>query len=119
MKPAPKIFKPDCRINFNEPVSKVHNFCRGLSPYPASWCTLFNKDKNETNTYKLFSSEKTGINSSNNTEIKTTEEGILFPCADNYLLVKEIQVEGKRKMNFKDFLAGNSLENTVVIDLES
>ena len=119
MKPAPKIFKPDCRINFNQSVATVHNFCRGLSPYPASWCKLYNKDKDETKTYKLFTSEKTGINSINKKEIKTTEEGILFPCADNYLLVKEIQVEGKRKMNFKDFLAGNSLENTVVIDIES
>ena len=119
MKPAPKIFKPDCRINFNQSVSIIHDFCRGLSPYPASWCIIYNTEKNESKTYKLFSTEKTRIDSSNAKEIKATEEGILFPCTDNYLLVKEIQMEGKRKMHFKDFLAGNTLENSVIIDLES
>lgn len=116
MKPAPKIFKPDCRVNFNQPVYKVHNFCRGLSPYPASWCVIHNNEKNESKTYKLFNTEKTGIDSSNTNEIKTTEEGILFPCIDNYLLVKEIQMEGKRKMHFKDFLAGNTLDNCAIVD---
>lgn len=119
MKPAPKIFKQDCIIDFNQSVSTVHNFCRGLSPYPAAWCKLYNEDKKESKTYKLFSTEKTGIDTINKTEIKTTKEGILFPCSDNYLLVKEIQAEGKRKMNFKDFLAGNSLVNTVIIDIDS
>ncbi|HIP32990.1 MAG TPA: methionyl-tRNA formyltransferase, partial [Crocinitomicaceae bacterium] len=116
MKPAPKIFKQDCKIDFSNDVQTVHNFCRGLSPYPASWCTLYNKDKNESKTYKLFASEKTGIDSVNHIAIKTTKEGLLFPCADNYLLVKEIQMEGKRKMNFKDFLAGNSIENLSILE---
>ena len=114
MKPAPKIFKPDCKINFSTDVQTVHNFCRGLSPYPAAWCTLYNKDKKEKKSYKIFCTEKTGIDSVNHIAIKATKEGLLFPCADNYLLVKEIQMEGKRKMNFKDFLAGHSIENLAI-----
>tara|TARA_R110002072_G_scaffold302402_2_gene485165 strand:+ start:35255 stop:36190 length:936 start_codon:yes stop_codon:yes gene_type:complete len=111
LKAAPKIFKPDCEINFSKDAQTVHNFCRGLSPYPASWCTLYNKDKNEQKTYKLFSTEKTNISSINNQQLSVSDEGILFPCSDTYLLVKEIQPEGKRKMHFKDFLAGNSIKS--------
>ena len=37
-KPAPKIFKEDCKINFNQPLETIHNFCRGLAPYPGASC---------------------------------------------------------------------------------
>ena len=116
MQPAPKIFKPDCEIDFTKDVQTVHNFCRGLSPYPAAWCTLYNKDKDEKKTYKLSSTEKTGIDSIHTNELKATKEGILFPCSDNYILIKEIQMEGKRKMSFTDFLAGNSIESLCIIE---
>lgn len=116
MQPAPKIFKQDCKIDFSKDVQTVHNFCRGLSPYPASWCTLYNKDKNEAKTYKIFSTEKTESETTGSKELKATKEGLLFPCSDNYLLVKEIQAEGKRKMHFKDFLAGNSIESLSIVN---
>jgi len=113
VKPAPKIFKPDCRIDFNNSVQEVHNFCRGLSPYPAAWCKLTNTVKNETKTYKIFSTKKTTIKSTG-ANLTSNEDGILIPCGDFYLSVMEIQLEGKRKMNFKDFLAGNSVDELVI-----
>lgn len=106
VKSAPKIFKPDCEIDFNSTVETIHNFCRGLSPYPAAWCKLYNKGKNETKTYKVFSTQKTKIKS-NGKNLTFNETGLLIPCQDFYLSVLEIQPEGKRKMNFKEFLAGN------------
>jgi len=111
---APKIFKPDCLIDFNNEAQTVHNFIRGLSPYPAAWCKLFNSEKNELKTYKLFSSQISTISSQGKTKIISTKEGILFPTNDFYLLIKEIQMEGKRKMNFRDFLAGNSTEHLTI-----
>ena len=111
LKPAHKIFKPDCEINFRQPLELVHNFCRGLSPYPASWCKLKNEETGEIKTYKLFNTLKTNITTSIDSPIYSSEEGIHFPCNDFYLLVREIQVEGKRKMLFKDFLLGNSIQN--------
>jgi methionyl-tRNA formyltransferase len=116
-KPAPKIFKSDCRIDFNRPVKEVHDFCRGLSPYPAAWCTLYNKDKNETKTYKIFGTLKTDVQPTDSTQISSNSEGLLFPCSDSYLLVTEIQPEGKRKMTHKEFLAGNSVENLTITAL--
>ncbi len=113
-KPAPKIFKQDCRIDFNKPVDAVHNFCRGLSPYPAAWCKLTDTHKNETKTYKIFGTFLSEETITNSRAILSSKEGLLFPCKGGYLTVTEIQAEGKRRMNFKDFLAGNSIENLVI-----
>ena len=111
LKIAPKIFKQDCKIEWNQNVDIVHNFVRGLSPYPAAWCTLKNSLKGEIKTFKLFLSEKTMIPSNNTTSLKEDVDGILFPCDDFYLKVTELQMEGKRKMHFKEFSAGNSVSD--------
>lgn len=114
LKPAPKIFKAICEVNFNQSIEIVHNFVRGLSPYPAAWCTILNLSNGEERVFKLYVSQKTEIPTSGTKEISTSKEGILFPCSDFYLLVTEIQPEGKRRMDFKAYLAGNSLEGFVV-----
>jgi methionyl-tRNA formyltransferase len=49
------------------------------------------------------------------TKMKVTKEGILFPCSDHYVTIKSIQLEGKRRMDFKSFLAGNQLEDWELI----
>lgn len=115
-KPAPKIFKEDCKIDFHQTIEQVHNFCRGLSPYPGAWCTLYNNEKDEQKVYKIFSTIKTEIPIESNSQIKSDSEGILFPSSDYYIRVLEIQSEGKRKMHFKDFLAGNSIDNLTIIE---
>ncbi|MBX2948738.1 MAG: methionyl-tRNA formyltransferase [Crocinitomicaceae bacterium] len=110
LKAAPKIFKGDCEVNFNQPVANVHDFIRGLSPYPAAWCTLHHPEEGKR-TFKLFRCLKTIEPVDASRELKATKDGILFPCSDFYLLVTELQPEGKRKMDFKAYLAGNSVEN--------
>jgi|LauGreDrversion4_2_1035121.scaffolds.fasta_scaffold27026_4 methionyl-tRNA formyltransferase len=110
LKNAPKIFKQDCKINFEQPAATVHNFIRGLSPYPAAWCTLVNH-LNEKKTFKLFKSEETNLPVLTKSIISASKEGLLFPCQDKHLLITELQPEGKRKMHFKEFLAGNTIEN--------
>ena len=114
LKSAPKIFKPDCAINFGQPVQVVHNFVRGLSPYPAAWCVLVNEQKGERKSYKLFASEKTEIRTDGTRQLTSDKEGILFPCSDFYLRVTELQPEGKRRMDWKAFLAGNDVRELVV-----
>ncbi|MCR9172865.1 MAG: methionyl-tRNA formyltransferase [bacterium] len=113
-RPAPKIFKQDCQIDFNQPVQYVHNFCRGLSPYPAAWCQLTDESKEETKTYKIFGTKISEQSVSSNNRIEQSTEGLLFPCEDFYLIVTEIQPEGKRRMKFNEFLAGNSVENLTI-----
>ena len=105
-KQAPKIFKPDCEIRWNTSINDVYNFTRGLSPYPTAWTNVIFKEKNEIKSFKIFISEKTLISSEGEDLIQFTKEGILFPCKDYYLLVKELQPEGKKRMHFKEFMAG-------------
>lgn len=111
LKNAPKIFKHNCEINWDQPMEQLHNFIRGLSPYPGAWTNLLNVKKQETKTFKLFSSEKTEKTSINKINLLGEADGIYIPCNDYYLKITELQMEGKRKMNFKDFLVGNDLND--------
>ena len=103
---APKILKPMCEIDWSQSVQAVHNFCRGFSPYPTAWTTIINGVRNESRTVKIFRTEKTTIPVENSIALKKDAEGLLFPCSDFYLRIKEIQPEGKRRMNHKEFAAG-------------
>ena len=114
LKPAPKIFKSDCEIDFTMKVLEVHDFCRGLDPYPAAWCKLEDIDKGEVKTYKVFKTRITDLTIKDKDVLIKDPEGILIPCKDFYLRILEIQPEGKRRMDYKSFLAGNSIENLVI-----
>lgn len=103
---APKIFKADCEIDWNNKAKIIHDKIRGLSPYPAAWCSLIKNG--ERITFKLFSSNLTK-EVPDSKELKKGNEGILFPCNDYYISISELQPEGKRRMNYKEFMAGNNL----------
>ena len=111
-KTAPKIFKEDCEISWQETVENVHNKIRGLSPYPAAWTKLKNTKKNEILLVKLFASktiENNGISLIGN--LQEHADGILFPCKNGFICITELQVEGKRRMTYKEFLAGNEIKD--------
>jgi len=114
---APKIFKNDCKIDWANSLDEVYNKIRGLSPYPGAWCILKNRTKNKDISFKLYHTRKTDIivKEGEKNRLTATEDGILFPCSDYHLRVIDFQMEGKRRMNFKDFLAGNSIEDFVII----
>ena len=105
-KMAPKIFKKDCEINWSLDAEQVHNFIRGLSPYPTAWCSLRNIRLNKTVKFKVYNSV---LDKQDYKKLETLENGIAFPCRKGSVVVSELQPEGKRKMNFKEFLAGNDL----------
>jgi methionyl-tRNA formyltransferase len=107
LKSAPKIFKPMCEINWDKPVDQVHNFCRGLSPYPTAWTKFKNNKTGEIKSVKIFKTEKTIIESKN-VSIYSENSFLYIKCKDFYLKVLELQLEGKRKMSSKDFLIGNN-----------
>jgi len=99
---APKIFTETCEINWEKNVDDVYNLIRGLSPYPAAFTFL--KEKK----LKVFKTEKeTGNPQEKPGEFITDGKTFLkFACANGYLYTKELQLEGKKKMNVKDFLRG-------------
>lgn len=108
IKPAPKIFKEDCLIDFSKSVREVHDFCRGLSPYPAAWSELFDTVRKENRSFKILKTFKTNIPVVSG-QLQSDKEGLLFPCSDYYIRITEIQPEGKRRMSYKEFQAGNDI----------
>ena len=99
---APKIHTDTCIIHWDRPVETVHNLIRGLSPYPGAFTTLNEK------ILKVFRSKKE-ITYPNSTEGDYETDGrtyLKFACADGYLHLLEVQLEGKKRMSIDDFLKG-------------
>lgn len=106
LKSAPKIFKEDCRIDWDYPIEKIHNKIRGLSPYPAAW-TIFKKNTEEK-TVKIFKgSFELGVNSPDFIHQILFEHNQLKVCLkDGNYLIEELQPEGKKRMKATDFING-------------
>src|SRR5690554_1856621 len=102
LKQAPKIFKEDCIINWNQPTQKVNDFIRGLSPYPTAYTTLHDK------VLKVFKSvlEITEVKESPGTMISDEKTFIKFACKDGYIRIEDLQLQGKKRMKIEDFLRG-------------
>lgn len=106
IKHAPKIFKENCQINWQQPLEKIHNLVRGLSPYPTAWTLL--KGKN----LKIFKAVKEHTTPAVAPgEVITDHKTYLkFAATDGYLVLQEIQLEGKKKMEIEAFLRGYRFE---------
>lgn len=105
LKHAPKIFKEDCKIDWNNPAQTIYNLIRGLSPYPTAFTLL--KDK----TLKIFKAEiedkAPGITAG---EFLTDGKTYLkFAAKDGFIKLLDIQYEGKKRMLIEDFLRGMRL----------
>lgn len=107
LKPAPKIFKEDCRIDWNWNGERIVNFIRGLSPYPAAWSPMY-RDGKEANTAKIFEARfDTSLPIAAPGTIATDwREELSVACADGWIRILEIQLAGKRRMNVHDLLLG-------------
>ena len=99
---APKIFTETCEINWEKSIDEIYNLIRGLSPYPTAF-TFLNDKK-----LKIFSAEKEiGIAKENpGTFITDNKTFLKFVANNGYISLKELQLEGKKKMKVQDFLRG-------------
>lgn len=99
---APKIFTETCRIDFARPTAAVHNFIRGLSPYPGAWTELDGK------TLKILRSAKEEATEppSPGQFFSDGKNYLKISTADGFVQILELQMEGKRRMNVQDFLNG-------------
>lgn len=104
MKHAPKIFTDTCKIDFTKTTEEVHNLIRGLSPFPGAFTSLDGK------MLKIYRSKKeiTGRTGTVRPDEYITDGKtyLKFACANGYVQVLELQLEGKKKMNVEDFLRG-------------
>lgn len=111
-KHAPKIFKEDCKINWNQTVEEIHNHIRGLSPYPAAFTELISGD-GKVYSIKIFKSEKE-IASHNlpNLSISTDNKTYIKVAVKNgYINIIDLQLAGKKRLSVGEFLRGFDMDN--------
>lgn len=107
IQPAPKIFKEDCQIQWDQTAQSVHNLVRGLSPYPAAYCLLNGK------ICKIFTTKLTNEQTNNvetNNFLTDNKSFLKVSCSDYYLHIVALQLEGKKKMGIEEFLRGTKVE---------
>ncbi len=104
---APKIFKEDGLIDWNQKSVSIHNKIRGLSPYPSAWTTLIEMNKNTELTLKIYATRMTNESSSSPGFIKSDGKSFLYIQTIDYCIdVRELQLQGKKRMKIEDFLRG-------------
>lgn len=107
-KPAPKIHKETCKVDWNQPLDQVYNFIRGLCPYPAAWTTLVNEDEELFLKIYEVSKEEEAHQLKNGILVSTKKE-LKVAVQNGFIKLHEIQLPGKRKMDTKDVLNGLKL----------
>lgn len=111
LKPAPKIFKDTCRIDWNKSSKQVYDFIRGLSPYPAAWTEMVMPDGTKCD-LKIFGAEIVGKNipaSTPGTIDTDCKSYIEISTADGALRITDLQASGRKRMQTKSFLCGNDV----------
>lgn len=110
LRPAPKIFKETCRIDWNQPVKKVYDFIRGLSPYPAAWTELINSE-GEAVIMKVFESEK--IHETHDltpgTIVTDGKKYIKVAVPDGFVSILSLQLPGKKRLKRTNFFVDSIL----------
>lgn len=109
IKTAYKLNKDNCKIDFNDTLDNIYNKVRGLSPYPAAWCVLQNGE--ETLDIKIYAAEKEiETHTLVIGKVITTKKEIKVSVKEGYLIIKEIKLPGKRKMEAKALLNGYNFD---------
>ncbi|OBQ52858.1 methionyl-tRNA formyltransferase [Tamlana sp. s12] len=109
IKTAYKLHKENCKINWNAPIDAIFNHIRGLSPYPAAWCTLINGE--DQLDVKIYATEKEiEDHNTNNGTVVATKKTLKVAVTEGYLILKEIKLPGKRAMDIPSLLNGYTFE---------
>ena len=105
---APKIFKEDCKINWENTTEEIRNLIRGLSPYPTAWSNLINKKTGEEILAKMyFAQNVASYDADVPGSIKTDGKNYLnVACKNGWLQITDLQISGKKRMKAEEFLRG-------------
>jgi len=103
LKHAPKIFTETCKIDWKASVQEIYNLIRGLNPYPAAFTTLHDK---KVKLYDCVIEKKESISTNLGEVFTDGKTELKFAAKDGYIVVKELQIEGKKRMKTEDFLRG-------------
>ena len=107
LKPAPKIFRSDCRIDWKRSTDEIYNKVRGLCPYPAAY-TYFTSPAGESFLVKIYKTDKSAVKTNLQPSVLVTDSksDLAVSTSDGILHIREIQQAGKRIMKTEEFLRG-------------
>lgn len=116
LRPAPKIFKETCRIDWSKGVKQIYDFVRGLSPYPAAWTELC-QGSTAPQVLKIYETDKIFAEHSFEPGTVVTDKKTYFRIAvtDGYINICSLQLAGKKRMGVADFLRGYHHEDGAVV----
>lgn len=114
LKAAPKIFKEDTEIHWDDRLENIQNLIRGMSPYPTAWTHI--STQNQSKVLKIFQSHIEYREHSHTPKSVFKENqslGIAHP--EGIIWLDEVQIQGKRRMHAKDFMNGYVLDETTKV----
>ncbi len=115
LRPAPKIFKADCAINWNQTGRQVVDFIRGLSPYPAATMAL-QDDKGRALSFKLYQAQfQPDPNHSVGQVITDQKTFLKIGVKDGFVHILSLQLSGKKRLLVADFLRGFNVNNWEIV----
>lgn len=110
LKPAPKIFKDTCKIDWTLNIDSVYNLIRGLSPYPTAWSEMEinNGTEKSITSVKIFSTDKEISNHSlkAGTIVTDGKKQLKVACSNGFIAIKNLQLAGKKRLPIDEFLRG-------------
>lgn len=110
IKTAYKLDKDNCKIDWTNSLNHIYNQIRGLSPYPAAWCTLVNG--NDSLDVKIYKAEKEETHHTFETgTIISTKKELKVAASNGYIIIKDMKLPGKRTMDIKSLLNGYQMED--------
>lgn len=115
LRPAPKIFRDTCRINWEKSVGQVYDFVRGMSPYPAAWCELADAQGKEV-ALKVYEVEKEPCTHGKpyGTLLTDGKSFVKVAVEGGFVSLVEVQLAGKKRMPIADLLRGFSIEGMIL-----
>lgn len=112
LRPAPKIFKETCHIDWGKTGTQIHNLVRGLSPYPAAWCEWVSPDGKRVGVKIYCTTAMPASHHATPGSIHTDGKTFIdVACADGYIRIEELQIAGKKRMSTPDLLRGFKLDD--------
>ncbi len=107
---APKIFHETCEIDFNKSTDEVYNFVRGLSPYPGAWMTLDGLEMKVFDTERSYEDTVAVVG----TIITDDKKYIKIAASDGYIILKDVKLQGKKRMDIRSFLNGYKMNEAYI-----
>ena len=109
-KAAPKLFADNCKVNWNDSLDKIYNHIRGLNPFPAAWTEIQTNDT--IISAKLYAVRKMEEQHPlENGTIVTSKKEIKVAVQGGYILLDELKLSGKKKMEAQSLLNGFSFSS--------